>query len=425
MDAWKITNPVFESDQINQELKVSPWSGHRRFIYDFIQFFKPRQVIELGTHYGCSFFAMCQAIKDFNLETEINAVDTWKGDSQAGFYGEEVFEIVNRTIDTYFSEISTKLHRMTFDDALSKFEDSSFDIIHIDGFHEYNAVKHDFVSYLPKLRENGVMIFHDIAANTGYGSSIFWKEIKEKYHSFEFEHSWGLGILFPKGDGIYDSLVKENIHEKIQYYYAVSELDINRIRVKDLENLGLERYEVIKNMDQMINERDTIIYSQKTMLEDRLRSMKEMDAMILERDKTITAQDSLLQERMNAIHQMEEMIKERDTVISSQQALLEERMNAMHQMEEMIKERDTVINSQSTLLNERMDALNQMDYMIKERDEINKSQALLVEERYQIILEMDQMIKERDNTIEFQNLMLEESNESSLDVRNEKSKNNE
>lgn len=145
-------------------------------------------------------FAMCQAIKDFKMDTKIEAVDTWMGDPQAGFYGEEVYDLVKKTIKEYFSGLSTVLHKMTFDEALLKFEDGYFDIIHIDGFHEYEAVKHDFTMCLPKLKENGIILFHDTAADTGYGSSLFWDEIKQEFNSFEFSHSWGLGILFPKGN---------------------------------------------------------------------------------------------------------------------------------------------------------------------------------------------------------------------------------
>ena len=75
-----------------------------------------------------------------------------------------------------------------------------FDIIHIDGLHTYEAVSHDFSIWLPKLCENGIMLFHDIASVKKYGSNRFWEELKQQYpYHFEFEHSWGLGILFPKG----------------------------------------------------------------------------------------------------------------------------------------------------------------------------------------------------------------------------------
>lgn len=78
---WQITTPAFEADHLNPSLNVSPWCGHRNFVYDLLNFLEPASVIELGTHYGCSFFAMCQSIKDNALPgCRLYAVDTWKGD---------------------------------------------------------------------------------------------------------------------------------------------------------------------------------------------------------------------------------------------------------------------------------------------------------------------------------------------------------
>ena len=85
MEKWTVgRETVFEADEINNELGVAPWSGHRQFAYDLIGFIKPERIVELGTHYGCSFFAFLQACKDKNLSTEVVAVDCWEGDEQAG-----------------------------------------------------------------------------------------------------------------------------------------------------------------------------------------------------------------------------------------------------------------------------------------------------------------------------------------------------
>ena len=32
MKEWVISNPKYESDKINDSLRVSPWCGHRNFI---------------------------------------------------------------------------------------------------------------------------------------------------------------------------------------------------------------------------------------------------------------------------------------------------------------------------------------------------------------------------------------------------------
>lgn len=61
---WQITTPAFEADHLNPSLNVSPWCGHRNFVYDLLNFLEPASVIELGTHYVPQFSF---AVKDFRL----------------------------------------------------------------------------------------------------------------------------------------------------------------------------------------------------------------------------------------------------------------------------------------------------------------------------------------------------------------------
>lgn len=304
MDKWSISTANFESDLLNPGLSVSPWCGHRNFIYDYLNFIKPERVIELGTHYGCSFFAMCQSMKDNKLDIKLYAVDTWKGDEQAGFYGEEVWNIVNKTKQEYYSKQNTEFVRMLFSDAAKKFENESFDLIHIDGLHTYDAVSEDFKTWLPKLKENGVMMFHDIASQLNYGTNTFWKEIKEQYNCyFEFDHSWGLGILFPKGNKIQKIMQNSNFEDKLQIYKYKALYQYETIKTKDLTQMANERYAAIQKQTQMIDERDIVIEAQKELVDEKDEGIKKQTQMIDERDLVIEDQKKLIAERDEIIKQ--------------------------------------------------------------------------------------------------------------------------
>lgn len=76
---------------------------------------------------------------------------------------------------------------------------SKFDLIYIDGSHEYQDVKNDFLTYKKIINKSGLIIFHDINVPNS-GSKKYWNEIKKKYNYKEIVHqnqkfTYGYGIL--------------------------------------------------------------------------------------------------------------------------------------------------------------------------------------------------------------------------------------
>jgi len=198
---WTYHHPSFEYDKYHVTIRdISAWTGHRNFAYDLVRFMKPNRIVELGTHYGTSFFSFCQAVKDEGLSTSCYAVDTWQGDPQSGFYNHQVLDTVKKINSKYYSDITSVLIPSTFDRAAALFKEQSIDLLHIDGYHSFEAVSHDYLTWLPKLSNKGVVLFHDIfVKHPGYGVHILWDHLKKQYPSLEFTHSFGLGVLFPKG----------------------------------------------------------------------------------------------------------------------------------------------------------------------------------------------------------------------------------
>lgn len=172
----------------------SAWLGHIPFARWITGALRPRKFVELGTHTGASYFAFCQAIVDANVQADCLAVDTWAGDEHAGEYGEDVFHAFARRHEEY-ANFSTYL-RKTFDDALTDVADGSIDLLHIDGLHTYEASRHDFESWLPKLSDRAVILFHDIAeTKADFGVWKLWASLERRFPSFAFNHEHGLGVL--------------------------------------------------------------------------------------------------------------------------------------------------------------------------------------------------------------------------------------
>lgn len=152
-------------------------------------------IVELGTHYGESYFGLCQSVDENNVPSVCYAVDTWTGEPQAGFYGEEVFQEVDAYNRLHYASFSHLL-RSKFDDALPQFADATIDLLHIDGLHTYEAVSHDFHNWLPKVKPGGVVLLHDIVLrSSGFEVWKLWDEIARQFPSFAFYHSLGLGVI--------------------------------------------------------------------------------------------------------------------------------------------------------------------------------------------------------------------------------------
>ncbi len=177
-------------------LEQSAWTGHIPFGASIVAGMRPRVLVELGTHSGNSYLAFCQVIAERNIDAKCFAVDTWKGDEHSFLYDESVFFDLSCYHDSKYAGFS-RLLRMTFDEALAYFSDGTVDLLHIDGLHTYEAVCHDYETWLPKMSERGVILFHDInVRERGFGVWKLWEELCARYSHIEFTHSHGLGVLF-------------------------------------------------------------------------------------------------------------------------------------------------------------------------------------------------------------------------------------
>jgi glycosyltransferase involved in cell wall biosynthesis len=177
-----------------QVLRPSGWSNLVPALFAMFALLRPRRYAELGVHNGMSFFAACQVAEHLKLKTQCVAVDSWIGDPHATFHSAEVFDQFRATLKEYHP--GQHYIRGFFLDARECFADESIDLLHVDGYHTYGAVKEDFESWLPKMSQTGVIIFHDTNVHErDFGVWRFWDNLKTRYPAFAFAHAHGLGIV--------------------------------------------------------------------------------------------------------------------------------------------------------------------------------------------------------------------------------------
>lgn len=129
--------------------------------------------IEIGCRWGGTFVLTNEYLKRFNNVNKSVAVD--KIDSPV----EEYCKLNDET--QFIKKNSTS---QEFKDYM---KNNYFDLIFIDGDHNYNGVKNDY-----EISEHSgkIFVFHDIASNACPGVVKFWNELKnnksETYDFFEF-----------------------------------------------------------------------------------------------------------------------------------------------------------------------------------------------------------------------------------------------
>lgn len=193
-------------DELSQYLITPPRKtegtsvrAHLPFFYWMIDNLKPLLYVELGVFRGDLFFGVCKAVQQFKTPTKCCAVDCWKGDPHAGFYNDSVYNDFVSFYEQSPYKYFASFIRSNFDDAVEKFDDNSIELLMIDGYHTYEAVTHDFNTWLPKMnKENGVVLFHDtVVRENNFGVWKFFEELQQQYpnKTFNFTHSFGLGVL--------------------------------------------------------------------------------------------------------------------------------------------------------------------------------------------------------------------------------------
>jgi hypothetical protein len=247
------------------------WMGHVPFAFFLVKHQKPSTIVELGTHTGNSYFAFCQAVKILKINTRCYAVDTWKGDEHVGYYDNSIYKDVLNYNETHYSTFST-LIRKTFDDSLHQFQDETIDLLHIDGLHTYEAVKHDFFTWLPKVKKQGIILLHDTEVHNGdFGVWKFWNEIAPNYPIFNFVHSNGLGVLckgvkFPASlNFLNDQKQKDQL--SILIYGAINRLNLPESKPsQDDDKTDVKMY--FKKLDGSFTEMNTITLKAKKYISD-------------------------------------------------------------------------------------------------------------------------------------------------------------
>jgi hypothetical protein len=139
-------------------------------------------VVDLGVDYGFSTF--CFALAGIG---HVYGVDSFEGDEHAG--NRNTYDLVNAKREELGMNNVTFIKG--FFDEVAKTWTNPIDILHIDGFHTYEAVKNDYDTWSNFLKPDGIVLFHDTCV-PHFGVKDFFRELD--LPKVNFSASFGLGV---------------------------------------------------------------------------------------------------------------------------------------------------------------------------------------------------------------------------------------
>jgi GT2 family glycosyltransferase/glycosyltransferase involved in cell wall biosynthesis/septal ring factor EnvC (AmiA/AmiB activator) len=358
---------------------LSAWNQHVPFAGWIIEAIRPAVFVELGTHAGVSYFAFCESVARHNLGTRCFAVDTWLGDEHAGFYGEEIYNSVS-DINTRYYDAFSKLVRTTFDEAVEEFEDGSIDLLHLDGLHTYEAVKHDFETWLPKLSDRAVMLFHDTnERKADFGVHRLLAEIKGQYPVFEFTHGHGLGVVAigkniprPVTDLIALNDDPPRLAEVRNLYEALGSRHSMSLQISQTSQRLADAREQTGLLNAAIERRESDIARLNASVEQRRGEIDELRAAVDRRDATIADLKAKIERSTAEVAQLDATLKrelrDRDLQLADRAQELAASRKRSANLEETVNQRENQIADLAVNLRQQQTQIASMTNGLKKRD---------------------------------------------------------
>jgi len=290
-------------------------------------------IVELGTHFGMSYGAFCQAVKELGLDTHCYAVDTWEGDSHSGLYGPEVLAGL-RAHNAFFYESFSRLIQSTFDQALEHFGDGTIDLLHIDGYHAYEAVKHDFESWLPKMSATGVVLLHDInVRERDFGVRRVWDEIKSRYQHFEFIHGHGLGVLAvgrvssPEFQELLSATDDQMVTIRDFFFHLGSRLTLKLADEDKAHTLSLQS-DLLEQQRQVLDSLRADIDRYRQLTATLEQKTEALSAQMEEKEQAIGSVSRHLERQQQAMQYLSSQLEEKERTVQVLSAQVSEKENS-------------------------------------------------------------------------------------------------
>lgn len=150
---------IYKESQFGEE-----WFGFPHLYTEMVNKFSTNsRFVEVGSWKGKSAAYMAVEIANSGKTIDFVCVDTWNGSE---FHVTNNWPGLDKLYDTFKSNMRPleKYYRdvrLPSVEAAKLFADKSIDFVFIDACHEYESVRDDIESWLPKVKNGGIIAGHD------------------------------------------------------------------------------------------------------------------------------------------------------------------------------------------------------------------------------------------------------------------------
>lgn len=173
---------------------IQGWSDGIDQVYNNIikRCIEPRlyRFVEVGTWRGRSAAYMAVEITKSGKAIDFYCVDTWRGSLDEELHQNDPAVMQDRLYEEFLENMRPVVGyfhpiRMLSVEAAKLFSDNSLDFVFIDAQHDYDSVYNDITSWLPKIKNGGIIAGHDYCNGTFNGVS---RAVNSIFSSFGYSH---------------------------------------------------------------------------------------------------------------------------------------------------------------------------------------------------------------------------------------------
>jgi len=150
--------------------KIQGWFDYQNLYTKMVnELLDGSHIVEVGAWKGRSSAYLGVEIINSGKNIKLDVVDIWTGeeDDPDAFTADAEFMQYNKNIFELFKKnVAPALHvinpiQMPSAKASKLYQDNSLDFVFIDANHDYEPVKLDIISWLPKIKKTGTIAGHD------------------------------------------------------------------------------------------------------------------------------------------------------------------------------------------------------------------------------------------------------------------------